>query len=226
VFDHALADAKLFLEDCLSVKNESDRIQLIVNSYLTAEVDSKTKPSDEQIAEYYNKHKKDFFQPVKVNVREMLITSDDTLKMVQKLLTAGAPFDSLAKVYSAADSKSRSGYVGFIEEGKSAKPYERQALKLKENAVSRPIKTDEGYWLVKCESRQDAKQPTLDDSRYQINSLLANQKKDELEKALKEKLMSGAEITITQAGPEPSPTLEIAPVPSDNDTDTAPEDNN
>lgn len=226
VFDHALADAKLFLEDSLSVRNESDRIQLIVNSYLADEVDSKTKPTDEQIAEYYSKHKKDFFQPVKVSVREMLVTSDDTLKIVQKLLSAGAPFDSLARTYSAADSKSRGGYVGFIEEGKSAKPYERQALKLKENAVTRPVKTDEGYWLVKCESRQEARQPTLDDSRYQINSLLANQKKDELEKALKERLMSGAEITITQAGPEPSPTLEITPVPPVNDTENPPEDNN
>lgn len=211
VFDLALAQAKLFLEDSLSNRTETDRKQMMVEAYLADEIDAKSNPPDEEVKTYYNDHKKDFWQPAKVSVREMLIVSSDTLKMVQKMLSDSVSFDSLARTYSSADSKQRSGYIGYIEEGKSDKPYERQALKLKPGTVSKPIKTSEGYWLVKCENKKPEKQLTLEEATSEIKSILGTQKKTQLESALKERLMSTAVITISQSQNTMQPTLEVTP---------------
>jgi parvulin-like peptidyl-prolyl isomerase len=116
--------------------------------------------------------------------------------MIYKLVTRqGADFDSLAKIYSTAETANRGGYVGFITHGESDKPYEKQAFKTKEGSVSRPVSTDEGYWLVKVDSRDKAKQKTLEKVSAPIRSKVYRQKREAAETALKERLFAEADVT-------------------------------
>lgn len=194
IFDHELAQQKLYLSDSLSAITESKRIQLMVDAFLREEVDSGAEPTDEEIAAYYKEHKKEFWRPEQVQVREILVTSADTAKMIYRLLQEGAKFDSLAKVYSEAETGPRSGYVGYIEKNQSGKPYERQAFKLKESRVSKPIQTDQGYWLITVEKKNEDYQRTLEESQAQIRSILYGEKRGKAEEELKERLMAAARI--------------------------------
>jgi len=194
VFDHELAQQKLYLSDSLSVITESKRTQLLVDAFLRSEVDSGAEPTDEEIAAYYKEHKREFWRPAQVRLREILVTSADTARMIYHLLQEGARFDSLAKVLSEAETGSRSGYVGYIKKDQTGKPYERQAFKLKEGKFSKPIQTDEGYWLIMVEKKNEGYQRSLEESQAQIRSSLYGEKRGKAEEELKERLMAAARI--------------------------------
>lgn len=194
VFDHELAQQKLYLNDSLSAITESKRIQLLVDDFLRREVDSGAEPTDEEIAAYYKGHKREFWRPAQVRLREILVTSADTARMIYRLLQEGVKFDSLAKVLSEAETGSRSGYVGYIKKDQTDKPYERQAFKLKEGKFSKPIQTDEGYWLIMVEKKNEGYQRSLEESQAQIRSSLYGEKRGKAEEELKERLMAAARI--------------------------------
>ncbi|MBA7596713.1 Foldase protein PrsA [subsurface metagenome] len=209
VFDHELAQQRLYLSDSLSAITESKRIQLLVDAFLRKEVDSKAEPTAEEITAYYKEHKKEFWRPAQVRLREILVSSADTAKMIYHLLQEGAGFDSLAKVLSEAETGSRSGYVGYIKKDQSDKPYERQAFRLKEGKFSKPIQTDEGYWLITVEKKNEGYQRSLEESQAQIRSILYREKKQKAEQELKGRLMAAARIVYFLDEQEPS--FKIAP---------------
>ena len=194
VFDHELAQQKLFLNDSLSNITESKRRQFMVDAFMRQEVASKAEPTEEEIAAYYKEHKKEFWRPEQVRVREILVSSPDTAKMIYRLLQEGTRFDSLAKVYSEVETGPRSGYVGYIKKGETDKPYARQAFKLKEGKFSKPIQTEEGYWLILVEKKNEGYQRSFEESQAQIRSMLYQKNEKRLEQGLKERLMAGAEI--------------------------------
>lgn len=216
VFDQELAQQKLFMSDSLLNRLESARIQLLVNFYNRRTISPQTEVSEQEIEDYYNTHKKEFWHPREIKVREMIISSSDTAQIIYDLVKGGAPFDSLAKIYSQASTSTYGGYVGFIKEGLSDKPYEKQAFKLDTNQVSRPIKTQQGYWLVKVERIQGAFQEALKDATSSIQSKLYMQKKEAAEEALKERLVTAAKIEIFDVSintfPEVTPEEEQEPI--------------
>lgn len=196
VFDHELAQQKLFLSDSLSNLLESGRRQKLVDAYMNKIFEeASVQPTDEEIEEYYKTNKKEFYYPAKAKVWEMLVTDRDTANMIYKLVTReGADFDSLAKIYSVAETANRGGYAGFINQGESDKPYEKQAFKTKEGSISKPVSSEEGYWLVKVDSRQKANQKTLEQVNAPIRSKIYRQKREAAEAALKERLFAQADV--------------------------------
>ncbi|MBD3285160.1 hypothetical protein GF359_02115 [candidate division WOR-3 bacterium] len=206
VFGHELAQHKFFLSDSFSSVIESRRRQMLVNAYIKEEVEAKAEVTDEEIEAYYKDNKKEFWEPAKVKVREIFVTDEDTAKMVYELAAEGVKFDSLAREYSEAETGERSGYVGYINKDESDKPYERQAFKTKEGNISKPIETDEGYWIISVEAKKKANQLTLEQSTGQIRQKLYNSKREAAEDALRERLMSGVEIEIFE---EPEPAFEV-----------------
>jgi parvulin-like peptidyl-prolyl isomerase len=120
--------------------------------------------------------------------------------MVYAQAMEGVPFDSLARNYSVSETAERSGYVGYIEKGLSDKPYEKQAFKTKEGSVSKPVQTDEGYWIVKVLDKKKANQRELDQVSGMIRQKLFEEKRSNAEDELRERLLASAEVEII---PEP-----------------------
>jgi parvulin-like peptidyl-prolyl isomerase len=217
VFDHELTQQKLFLNDNLANIVESKRRQFMVDFYLRQEVDAKAEPGTENIEAYYKEHKKDFWRPAQVRLREIMVSSPDTAKMIYGLLQEGVRFDSLAKVYSQAETGSRSGYVGYIKKDQSEKPYEKQAFKLKEGKLSKPIKIDDYYWLIKVEKRNEGYQRDEQEAHSSIRSILYQKNKKALEDELESRLVSSAEIVYftDETAPQPDGAAEETPSPGD-----------
>lgn len=222
VFGHELAQQKLFLADSLSNLIESNRRQTLVNNFMQKEVESKTEVGDEEIETYYKEHKQEFWKPAEAKVREILVASEDTAKMIYELISEGVKFDSLARTYSKAETAQRSGYVGYIKKDESGKPYEKQAFKAKDGTVTKPIKTDEGYWLVSVEAKKKAYQQTLEQSQSTIRQKISQEKKEAAETALRERLTASAQIEIIEEPPAEFPPPEEPG--SEPDTESQPED--
>ncbi len=223
VFDNELAKRKMFMNDTILSTIESRYNQTLVDFYFLREIDEKARPSDKEIEAYYKKNKKEFWNPTQLKIREILVSSKDTANMLYGLYTKGASFDSLAKVYSKAETSKRSGFVGYLTDGKSDKPYVRQLFKYATRIHSKkndgpwfmkPVKTEEGYWLIKVERKQDAYQSTLPESISKIKLKLYNENKKRLETELRKRLLASASITIFEKKSEE---------PSSNELKTEPE---
>ena len=61
----------------------------------------------------------------------------------------GGDFAALARKYSTCPSKSKGGDLGWFGEGQMVKEFEEATKKLSYGAVSRPVRTQFGFHVIK-----------------------------------------------------------------------------
>ena len=64
-------------------------------------------------------------------------------------LKNGASFQALAKKYSTCPSKEKGGDLGFFKEGQMVKEFKEATKKLGYGSISRPVRTQFGYHIIK-----------------------------------------------------------------------------
>ena len=79
----------------------------------------------------------------------ILVKNKSLAEELKKRLSRGASFNALAKEFSTCPSKSKGGDLGWFGSGKMVKPFEDAVKKLSHGSISRPIKTQFGYHLIK-----------------------------------------------------------------------------
>lgn len=118
----------------------------VVGAY-AQDLTAKAKASDVEINDYIAKHPE--LDPKKAREK-----ADDILKRVR----AGEDFAKLAEENSAdPGSKVKGGDLGWIERGKTVKPFEDAAFALKPGEISEIVETPFGYHIIKVEERREAK---------------------------------------------------------------------
>lgn len=68
-----------------------------------------------------------------------------------QLLLKPEKFGDFAAKYSDCPSKTKNGYLGYFEKGQMVPEFEEATLALKENQISKPIKTSFGWHIIKRE---------------------------------------------------------------------------
>jgi peptidyl-prolyl cis-trans isomerase SurA len=138
----------------------------ITNSVITQEVvrdevgrNLRLNAKDEQA--YYDAHKQDFAQPEQERLSEILIpTPDDATDAqiaqaqtkaddVAAKLKTGAKFEDLAKQYSGGPNADTGGDLGQFKRGALAKVLEDQTFSLKPGETTAPIRTRQGFVILK-----------------------------------------------------------------------------
>jgi peptidyl-prolyl cis-trans isomerase SurA len=127
-------------------------------------------------------------------------TARDKVQRLRDLLRAGEDFSELARAYSEDPSTALAGGdLGFFPESalQDSHPALRSALqRLEEGQVTGPIRTREGYQLIKLLERQSPGQRDLTDPGVQqtIRDRLSKQKRQLLEMAYAEGLRNRARV--------------------------------
>ncbi len=192
-----VANTKVYMNDSIQQRLYRRKKEILINFLRDEEINKKLQVSDEEVEDYYKKHRKEFYVPAKVKLREMFFTSKDTAEKVYQLLKQGLPFDSLAREYSEAVSSKKGGYVGYITmKDKDKYPYVKQAFKLKEGEFSKPIKLGDGYYILFVETKKKGYQRTLEQAKSEIEFKLKREKRKALEAQLKGRLFSSAHVEI------------------------------
>lgn len=78
----------------------------------------------------------------------LLEDEEDALEML-KLLDEGKAFEDLASDFSECESASKGGDLGIFVTGSMVAEFERALYQMKENEISRPVKTKYGYHIIK-----------------------------------------------------------------------------
>ena len=156
--------------------------------------------ADEEIKKYYEENQDEFHRPEEIRCRHVLMRTppDATPEKMKQILKQfdfmmgkykeDVTFETLARVYSE-DYKTRAegGDLGYFKRGTMAPEFEDAAFNLKVGEVSKVVKTDQGYHLIKLEDRKAAHEETLEQASDQIKEkLLTERAKTKAEERAKE----------------------------------------
>ncbi len=112
------------------------------------EILDKIKVTDADMKDFYNKLEN------KIRASHILVTGEDTARMIMDSLKAGASFENMAVKYSVdRTAKTNQGDLGYFVWGQMDPTFQEQVFKLNPGETSTPFKTRFGWHIVKMTDR-------------------------------------------------------------------------
>jgi peptidyl-prolyl cis-trans isomerase C len=112
-----------------------------------------------------------------VEARHILVDTEEKAKALYDKVVAGEDFAKLAEANSNdPGSKADGGKLGYFSKGQMVKEFEDAAFALKKGEVSKPIKTQFGWHVIKVEDRRPKPLPTFDEVKDKIIGNMVQQK--------------------------------------------------
>jgi peptidyl-prolyl cis-trans isomerase SurA len=181
---------------------------ILTQQVVRDEVGRRLQMTQGQEQAYYDAHKNEFAQPEQVRLSEILVpTPADANETVVAQAQAkadsiagkikdGEKFDELAKTYSGGPTASQGGDLGLFKRGALAKVLEDQTFALSTGGVTAPIRTRQGFVILKVTDHQQAGVPPLKDIEPQIQEAMYYQAMQPALRAYLTKLREEAYIDI------------------------------
>jgi len=144
--------------------------------------------SQADVQKYYDAHKDDFDQPEQVKLSEILIPTanpDDAAQVaaaekkandVEGKLKSGSDFAEVAKTESGGPTAAQGGELGEFRRGQLAKVLEDQTFGLKTGEYTQPIRTKQGYVILRVTEHTPGGVQPLKDVEPQVEDALYSQK--------------------------------------------------
>ncbi len=160
------------------------RNSIITQQVVRDEVGRRLQVTQGQEQAYYDAHKQEMTQPEQVRLSEILIpTAADATDAavaqaqtkadgVEAKLKGGGKFDELAKTTSGGPTAAQGGDLGQFKRGALAKVLEDQTFNLKPGEFTAPIRTRQGFVILKVTEHVDAGIPTLKEVEPQVQEAM------------------------------------------------------
>ncbi len=138
--------------------------------------------TDDQVSAYYAQHEDQYKIAEKVEASHILIRLDENADEaavaaakkeamdVYEKAEKGEAFDELAKKFSQGPSGPNGGYLGTFEKDAMVKPFADVAFSMKEGEISKPVRTQFGWHVIKVSKRLPASVVSLDEAKAKIRS--------------------------------------------------------
>lgn len=178
--EKAVRDQGISFEDFKASK----RNDIITQEVVSQEVGRKLTLTSKEEQAYYDQHKQDFALPEQVGLSEILIPipaspTDAQIAQAQAeadevvaKLKAGAKFEDLAKQYSGGPNSDAGGDLGEFKQGALPKVFDDQTFKLPVGGNTTPIRTLEGFVVLKVTDHQAAGTPPLSAIDQQVKEAI------------------------------------------------------
>jgi len=138
------------------------RNQIITQSVMRDQVGRKIQPTPGELQRYFEAHKAEYAQPESVKLGEILISTgsnpDDQQKLaeakakaddIEARLKAGGDFAQLARTVGEGTTAATGGELGTYKKGQLGEPFESKTFGLKTGDITDPIRTKQGYVILK-----------------------------------------------------------------------------
>lgn len=129
------------------------------------------------------------------NARHILVKTEDEAKaVIEEVNAEAADFAKIAKEKSTGPSGSNGGSLGWFKAQTMVPAFSNAVKTMEKGDISKdPVKTQFGYHVIKLEDSRDAKLPTLESLKPQLERVISQKKM----LAYMEDLKKMADITIT-----------------------------
>jgi peptidyl-prolyl cis-trans isomerase SurA len=152
------------------------------------EIKSKVAVSDEEIGEYYRKHREEYEGKDAVRIKQIFLPLpkevDPAVKerlradvdQIRKRLLAGEPFDVLSARYSQGPAAAAGGDIGFIEKGMILHEVEEVAFRLPLQQISDIIESSAGFHIIQVVDRRGEGIKSIESVREEIRAKIEQEK--------------------------------------------------
>jgi peptidyl-prolyl cis-trans isomerase SurA len=156
------------------------RDNIVTQMVVRDEVGRRLQPTQAQEQAYYEAHKQEFMQPEQIKLSEILIptpadANDAAIAQAQAKadgiaaqLKAGGNFEELAKTNSGGPTAAQGGELGMYKRGSLGQVLEDQTFNLKPGELTAPIRTKQGFVILKVTEHQAAGVAPLKDVEQQV----------------------------------------------------------
>ena len=199
------------LEEELAEKPEAKKLidqltrgalsQLLMNRELA----SKINITETDVQTYYAANKEKFIEPAKAGISHILLEDQQQANELIGRIKDGEDFGELAKQFSKDEStKEKAGRIDTEVQEDSHIPGIGTYEELNKNifaanapkVLDEPFKTEKGWEIVKVESITPQRQKALDEVSQQVISMLANQKRQDVQSSYIEQMMDKHNVII------------------------------
>ena len=162
---------------------EATRAILVV-AYLDEFVDSKARPTDEEMHDYYDAHQDVYTQLETLRAQHVFSKDKQKLEEIEeRVVEGGEKFTTMAHLYSEdIITKADGGDLGYFNPGGYirgvgySKEFTDALASMEPGQVYGPVKWEKGYSLVRINEKQPAELRPYDDVREEIAERLARDK--------------------------------------------------
>jgi peptidyl-prolyl cis-trans isomerase SurA len=157
------------------------RNQIITQEVMREGVGRKIAPTPGEVQRYFEAHKQEYAQPESVKLGEILISTgaqpDDQQKLadaktkaddIEARLHAGGDFSQLARSFSEGTTAAEGGDLGTYKHGQLDKVFEEKTFSLKSGEYTDPIRTKQGYVILKVIQHVTGGIPQLKDVQNDV----------------------------------------------------------
>lgn len=148
--------------------------------------------TDEEAKKYYDSNPEQFKIPQSVKLRQIFVNTEQEANDVYIALEAGANFEKMAELKSVDENlKKKAGDLGYITKGMLIPEIEKEVFALETDKYTKPIKTGNGYSIIKVEDKKNEQTIPFEEIKEKIKDLIKfeiiNQNKNRVLNTLKEK---------------------------------------
>ncbi|MBN65960.1 MAG: peptidylprolyl isomerase [Rickettsiales bacterium] len=174
LFEEAKKDG---LDDSAEIKKQLEALKrkLVVRGYLDKK--SEDLISEKDVKAEYDAFVRDMRDAKEIRARHILVKEEETAKEIIEKLDDDASFEALAKEYSKdPGSAKQGGDLGYFTKERMVPEFSKAAFALDEGDVSKPVKSDFGWHIIKLEDKRDVKIPTYNDVKSELRKSLEEEK--------------------------------------------------
>ena len=197
-------------ESGLTLERFKHRIiqQNAINQYVQSELVERSRYSDKELRAYYDEHPQEFQRPESIGLWHITLKvkpnapesewaekkklADDLVSRVKN----GEDFAMLASKYSDDDYRVKGGWIGYMHKGRLLPELEEKAFELDKDEVAEPIRSLQGYHVIKAGDRKQAGDISFDEASIGLKQRLEKARFEELKTELLNKLRKNVEVKV------------------------------
>jgi parvulin-like peptidyl-prolyl isomerase len=198
LLDSFLEEQVLVLEarnrGLITPQTPAPEAQSAVQKMLADDVLSKVAVLDDEVAAYFQSHKRDFHAEERVTLRQILVSTEGEAREIERHLQKDPMlFDSIARSQSKSPEGPDGGLMGTFSKGELPPALEQAAFSMASGATQ-IIQTPMGFHVLRVDARQAARERPFEECRGEIREVLARQKSDESVHELVRELLARAKV--------------------------------
>ena len=194
---------KLDKDSKYTAKMNDFKTTQLSDKWLTSQVDSKFKLTDQEIQAYYNSNstlfnKEKEYLPLNIYIKataylakdnpnklEAMNIAKDTAVMIIEALKKGAKFDELAKQYSMLPNAKDGGAIDWLPMGPMGHRFDMAMDKLKKGEfTTTPVEMPDGYQIILLQDIRDSRPMSFEEAKPLAQQRAEFDKKEKLKQAI------------------------------------------
>lgn len=148
--------------------------------------------TEEEIRKVYDEEAVKLQQTERIRARVIQVATEQEANDILGRLANGETFEDLAKKYSLDGSKEAGGDLGYFTAEDMVAEFSKAAFALKVGEVSKPVKTDLGWYIIRVDDRKQGVAQPYDQVKPAIRNVLLRRKVGEV----MEKLRAASKVEI------------------------------